>query len=76
MTKKRPYRQIPTGHFFFYILGYTTTHFLYFHFPAKVDTPTIKIVYIIESLKTIIRRTILTTSKQLYPKTNCLDFFA
>ena len=50
--------------------------FLYFHFPANADIPTIKTVYIIESLKTIIRRAILITSKKLYPKINCLDLFA
>lgn len=52
------------------------TRFLYFHFPANTDIPTIKTVYIIESLKTIIRRAILIASKKLYPKINCLDFFA
>ena len=52
------------------------TRFLYFHFPANTDIPTIKTVYIIESLKTMIRRAILIASKKLYPKTNCLDFFA
>lgn len=52
------------------------TRFLYFHFPANTDIPTIKTVYIIESLKTIIRRAILIASKKLYPKINCLDLFA
>ena len=52
------------------------TRFLYFHFPANTDIPTIKTVYIIESLKTIIRRAILIASKKLYPKINCLHSFA
>lgn len=62
--------------FLIYIFHKTNTRFLYFHFPANADIPTIKTVYIIESLKTIIRRAILITSKKLYPKINCLDLFA
>lgn len=68
----------PPSHwtFLIYIFHKTNTRFLYFHFPANADIPTIKTVYIIESLKTIIRRAILITSKKLYQKINCLDLFA